>query len=79
MKSRKKKLNLGCEETHENSESSASRSVQLNITEFYRSSKVLSPNKPEENAKGSDGPSGDKRKDSSSKISKSTRRRLLFE
>lgn len=69
---------MGCEGTPENSESSASRSVQLNITEFYRSSKVLSPNKPEENAKDNDGPSGGKRKDSSSRISKSTRRRLLF-
>ncbi|KAL8495378.1 hypothetical protein ACS0TY_019503 [Phlomoides rotata] len=78
MKSRKKKSNLGCEGTPENSESSAFRSVQLNITEFYRSSKVLSPNKPEENAKDSDGSSGGKRKGSSSRISKSTRRRLLF-
>ncbi|KAI3444622.1 hypothetical protein Pfo_001287 [Paulownia fortunei] len=78
MKSRKKKSNMGSEETPEKTESSASRSVQLSITEFYRSSKVLCPNKPEENVENSHGSSEGKRKDPSSRFSKSVRRRLLF-
>ncbi|KAH6789509.1 5'-3' exonuclease family protein [Perilla frutescens var. frutescens] len=70
-KSRKKKLNSGSEVTPEKTESSASRGVQLSITEFYRSSKLRSPSKHEENAeKGCDSSEG-KRKDPSSKLSKS--------
>lgn len=78
MKSRKKTSKLGSEGTPEKTESSASRSLQLSITEFYRSSKVISPNKPEENAEKSHGSSEGKRKDPSARFSKSARRRLLF-
>ncbi|GER31287.1 flap endonuclease GEN-like 1 [Striga asiatica] len=70
MKSRKKKG------TPEKTESPG---VQLSITEFFRSSKTtVCQKKPEENAGSSRGSSEGKRKDSSSRISKSVRRRLLF-
>ncbi|KAG8391751.1 hypothetical protein BUALT_Bualt01G0219600 [Buddleja alternifolia] len=77
MKSQKKKSNSGSFRTPENSETSASRGTQLSITEFYRSSKDVCPNKPEKNAAKGSG-EGKRRKDSSSRISKSVRRRLLF-
>ncbi|KAL2505539.1 Flap endonuclease GEN-like 1 [Abeliophyllum distichum] len=75
-KSRKMKSSLQSEGTPENSESSTSRSLQLSITEFYRSSKVLCQDKREENAHGY---SGGKRKEPSTRLSKSVRRRLLFD
>ncbi|KAL3829619.1 hypothetical protein ACJIZ3_018421 [Penstemon smallii] len=72
MKSRKRK-------SPKNLDSSASPSVQLSITEFYRSSKSVGQNKLEENAENnSHGSSAGKRKEPSSRFSKSTRRRLLF-
>lgn len=78
MKSRKKKPNSGYL-TPEKTETPASHGVQLNITEFYRSSKVCSPIKPEENAEKGSGSSKTKRNDPSPRFSKSVRRRLLFE
>ncbi|KAL0397840.1 UNVERIFIED_CONTAM: Flap endonuclease GEN-like 1 [Sesamum calycinum] len=78
-KSQRKKSNVASERTPENSESSAaSRNVQLSITEFYRSSKAVCPNKLEETAENSRGSSKTKRTDTSPRFSKSVRRRLLF-
>ncbi|PIN16238.1 Spleen exonuclease [Handroanthus impetiginosus] len=78
MKSRKKKSKEGSEQTPEKTESSASRGVQLSITEFYRSSKVVCPDRPEKNVEKSRGLSEGKRKDQGSRFSKSVRRKLLF-
>lgn len=78
-KSRKTKSSLRSEGTPKNSESSTSQSVQLSITEFYRSSKVLCQNKVEENAENDLGSSEGKRKEPSTRLSKSARRRLLFD
>ncbi|KAK6162445.1 hypothetical protein DH2020_002286 [Rehmannia glutinosa] len=78
MKSRKKKSNLAPETTPEKTESPGARGVQLSITEFYRSSKALCPNKPEEDGDNSRGSSKGKRTDPSSRVSKSVRRKLLF-
>ncbi|KAA8515994.1 hypothetical protein F0562_019173 [Nyssa sinensis] len=82
MKSRRKKSSSKSGDTPENSESPGSRSVQLSITGFYRSSKVVCQAKPGENlAKNSENGSGSsegKRKVSSPNLSKSVRRRLLF-
>lgn len=75
-KSRKKKSSLRSEGTPKNSESSTSQSLQLSITEFYRSSKVLCENTLEENDLGA---SEGKRKEPSTRLSKSVRRRLLFD
>lgn len=77
MKSRKKKLNSGSEVTPGKTESSTSRGVQLSIKEFYRSSKLHNSSNPEEDAEKGSG-SSEKRKDTSSRFSKSARRRLLF-
>lgn len=77
-KSRKRKSKSGCEGTPEITDSPASRDVQLSITEFYRSSKVVSTNKPEKSA-GNEGSSPlTKSSDASQRLSKSVRRRLLF-
>ncbi|KAL6499319.1 hypothetical protein OROHE_025982 [Orobanche hederae] len=76
MKSQKKKPNMALEGTPEKTGSSG---VQLSITEFYRSSKAVCQEKPDEGAAGSVGSSEGKRKGSSSRISKSVRRRLLFD
>lgn len=82
MKSRKKKSGLDSIGTPQNSESPATRGVQLSITEFYRSSKVRCQEKAKENVaenpKSSIGSSEGKRKASSPNLSKSARRRLLF-
>jgi flap endonuclease GEN len=63
--------------TNENSESKRSSSVQLNITEFYRSTKVQIQVKPGEDQGA--GALEEKRKVSSPNLSKSVRRRLLFD
>ncbi|KAL6495452.1 hypothetical protein OROGR_030015 [Orobanche gracilis] len=76
MKSQKKKPNMALEGLPEKTGSSG---VQLSITEFYPSSKVVCQKKPDEDAAGSVGSSEGKRKGSSSRISKSVRRRLLFD
>ena len=82
MKSKRKKFGLEAGGTPPNSESPTTRSVQLSIKEFYRSSKVLTQAKMGDNlAESSENsissPKG-KRKTSSPKLSKSVRRRLLF-
>ncbi|KZV41619.1 flap endonuclease GEN-like 1-like [Dorcoceras hygrometricum] len=80
MKSRKKKCTSGSEAT-DNSESPSSRSVQLSITEFYCSSKIICQNKNEEKTRSGRGSAKDKRKEPGSGYSgysKSVRRRLLF-
>ncbi|KAI4354970.1 hypothetical protein L6164_003790 [Bauhinia variegata] len=68
---------------NENSASPNSRDIQLNITEFFRSTKVQNqPKQREDLDKNLDieqkGTSKVKRKASSSNLSKSARRRLLF-
>uniref|UniRef100_A0A5B7AYS1 Flap endonuclease GEN-like 1 n=1 Tax=Davidia involucrata TaxID=16924 RepID=A0A5B7AYS1_DAVIN len=82
MKSRRKKCSSKSGATPENSESPTSRRVQLSITEFYRSSKVVCQAKAGENInKNSENGNGScegKRKVSSPNLSKSARRRLLF-
>ncbi|PSS11728.1 Flap endonuclease GEN-like [Actinidia chinensis var. chinensis] len=82
MKSKRKKSGLEAGGTPLNSESPTTRSVQLSIKEFYRSSKVLTQAKLGENlAESSENSIGSlkgKRKTSSPKLSKSVRRRLLF-
>lgn len=70
----KKKARAKSTSTPENSLSPTSRSIQLNITEFYRSSKGDSI----ENLKDNSSSTG-KRHDKSGNFSKSARRRLLFE
>lgn len=81
MKSRREKTSVSVG-TPENAEATTSRSVQLSIKEFYRSSKVLNQEKLAENlAKNSEninGSSGRKRNASHKNLSKSVRRRLLF-
>ncbi|KAF5946346.1 hypothetical protein HYC85_016574 [Camellia sinensis] len=83
MNTRKKKSGLDCRGTSQNSESPTTRGVQLSITEFYRSSKVRCQEKAggnlAENPKSSIGSSKGKRKASSPNLSKSARRRLLFD
>ncbi|GMP61679.1 hypothetical protein CsSME_00024050 [Camellia sinensis var. sinensis] len=83
MNSRKKKSGLDSRGTPQNSESPTMRGVQLSITEFYRSSKVRCQEKAggnlAENPKSSIGSSKGKRKASSPNLSKSARRRLLFD
>ncbi|KAI8021608.1 Flap endonuclease GEN-like 1 [Camellia lanceoleosa] len=83
MNSRKKKSGLDSRGTPQNSESPATRGVQRSITEFYRSSKVRCQEKAggnlAENPKSSIGSSKGKRKASSPNLSKSARRRLLFD
>ncbi|KAL6569459.1 hypothetical protein OROMI_013973 [Orobanche minor] len=76
MKSQKKKPNMALEGTPEKTGSSG---VQLSITEFSRSSKAVCQEKPDEGAAGCVGSSEGKRKGSISRISKSVRRRLLFD
>ncbi|KAI3693338.1 hypothetical protein L6452_33173 [Arctium lappa] len=66
-KSRKKSRAKSASNTPENSSSPTSRSLQLNITQFFRSSKGEST----ENSKDNGSPSGN--------LSKSARRRLLLE
>ncbi|XP_075501063.1 flap endonuclease GEN-like 1 isoform X1 [Primulina tabacum] len=78
MKSRKKKCTSGSEAVTGNSESPSSRSLQLSITEFYSSSKILCQNKNEENTGNGHGSTEGKRKEPGSRYSKSVRRRLLF-
>ncbi|KAL3649515.1 hypothetical protein CASFOL_005918 [Castilleja foliolosa] len=80
MKSRRKKSNMASERTPPGkTEASGSRGAQLSITEFYRSSKAVCQKKTDEDTENSHGPTEGKRKDSSSRISKSVRRRLLFD
>ncbi|KAL3618685.1 hypothetical protein CASFOL_037504 [Castilleja foliolosa] len=81
MKSRKKKSNMVSEgATPEKTESSSgSRGAQLSITEFCSSSKVVCSKKAVEDAENKRSPTDGKRKDESSRISKSVRRRLLFD
>lgn len=81
---RRKRSNLRSPGSNENSESPNSKGVQLSITEFYRSTKVqFHANQVEDPANNSencdDGISKVKRKLSSSNLSKSARRRLLFQ
>ncbi|KAI3701141.1 hypothetical protein L2E82_45786 [Cichorium intybus] len=70
----KKKGRAKSTSTPENSSSPKSRSVQLNITEFYRSSKGENT----ENIKDNISFTG-KRNDKNGNLSKSVRRRLLFD
>ncbi|KAK2974760.1 hypothetical protein RJ640_027121 [Escallonia rubra] len=82
QKSRWKRIGIRSEQTPEKSESTTVKSVQLSITEFYRSSKLRCRAKPTENvAKSSESSSGSskgKRTECSPNLSKSARRRLLF-
>nr|POF08927.1 flap endonuclease gen-like 1 [Quercus suber] len=80
---RKKSSSLRSEGTNEKSELKSSRGVQLSITEFYRSTKVQIQLKPGEDLprvsdSQGDGTSKEKRKVSNPNLSKSVRRRLLF-
>lgn len=81
MKSRRDKTSVSVG-TPENAEATTSRSVQLSIKEFYRSSKVLNQEKLAENlaenSENINGSSGGKRNASHKNLSKSARRRLLF-
>ncbi|CAK9145773.1 unnamed protein product [Ilex paraguariensis] len=81
-KSRRKRSSVRSEVTSDNSESPTSRSVQLSITEFYRSSKVLCQVKPGDNSaedsKNNIDSSIERSEVSNQKLSKSARRRLLF-
>jgi hypothetical protein len=74
---RRKSSSLRSEGTNEKSESKRSSSVQLNITEFYRSTKVQIQVNPGEDQGA--GTLEEKRKVSSPNLSKSVRRRLLFD
>lgn len=62
--------------------SESQQGVQLSITEFYRSSKVLCEAKPPDNtvecSEKKSGSSESKRKEKTPNFSKSARRRLLF-
>lgn len=82
LKSRRKKSSSEPGGSAQNPESPTTRCVQLSITEFYRSSKGGCLAKAEEsvaeNSKHSVGSCKEKRKESSPKLSKSVRRRLLF-
>lgn len=82
LKAKRKKTSSRSVGTPKNSESQTSRSVQLSIKEFYRSSKLLSQPKGIENltdTSDSTTSGSSKRKSSSSQnFSKSARRRLLF-
>ncbi|KAF7154392.1 hypothetical protein RHSIM_Rhsim01G0155400 [Rhododendron simsii] len=82
MKSRRKKHSTESGGTPHNSESPKTRNLQLSITEFYRSTKMLSQAKRGKNLADNlgDGIGSDdgKRKGVSPKLSKSARRRLLF-
>ena len=81
---RRNKSGLRAAGVEEMSDSPKSKGVQLSITEFYRSAKVDFHEKPgEDSAENSETTQGretstEKRKASSSKLSKSVRRRLLF-
>ncbi|XP_059634089.1 flap endonuclease GEN-like 1 [Cornus florida] len=78
-KSKRKKSSLISEGTPESSKSPAPRSVQLSITEFYRASKAMKlGEKLTENSHNSDVTKG-KKQMSSPNLSKSSRRRLLFD
>ncbi|KAM7512037.1 hypothetical protein LguiB_010912 [Lonicera macranthoides] len=82
LKSRRKKTSSRSKGTPKNSESQTSRTVQLSIKEFYRSSKLLCQAKgtgslAETSDSSSDSSKG-KRNASSQNFSKSARRRLLF-
>jgi flap endonuclease GEN len=74
---RRKSSSLRSEGTNEKPESKRSSSVQLNITEFYRSTKVQIQVNPGEDQGA--GTLEEKRKVSSPNLSKSVRRRLLFD
>ncbi|KAH7849918.1 hypothetical protein Vadar_024932 [Vaccinium darrowii] len=82
MKSRRKKSGAESGATPQNSESPKPKNVQLSITEFYRSKKVLCQAKRgddlTENSENVIGSSDGKRKRVSPNLSKSARRRLLF-
>ncbi|GAV92000.1 XPG_N domain-containing protein/XPG_I domain-containing protein [Cephalotus follicularis] len=77
---RRKSSVLGSEGSNENPESLKSKGVQLIITEFYRSTKLQPLAKPAENlaTNSGDGSPKGKRKAASPRLSKSVRRRLLF-
>lgn len=82
MKSRREKTSVFVG-TPENAEATTSRSVQLSIKEFYRSSKVVLNQEKlaenlAENSENINGSSGGKRNASHKNLSKSARRRLLF-
>ena len=77
-------MSLRSEGANENLETPKSKSVQLNITEFYRTTKGLFQSETKEDSakdvdtSQSDGSSKGKRKVSSPNFPKSVRRRLLF-
>ena len=80
---RRNKSGLRSEGVEEMPDSPKSKGVQLSITEFYRSAKVIFHEKPGEDSAGNSDAQGretstEKRKVSDSKLSKSVRRRLLF-
>ncbi|XP_057980559.1 flap endonuclease GEN-like 1 [Malania oleifera] len=81
---RRKKSVLSSDEAHGSSGSPKSRGVQLNITEFYRSTKASFQEKhgesiAENSANQGTWTSKEKRKASSPNVPKSVRRRLLFD
>ncbi|KAB1214455.1 Flap endonuclease GEN-like 1 [Morella rubra] len=77
---RRKSSSLRSEGTRETSKSTESRGVQLSITEFFRSSKVQVVVKPGEDlTQIPDGQSKEKRERPTQNLSKSVRRRLLFD
>ncbi|KAJ1426847.1 XPG/Rad2 endonuclease [Sesbania bispinosa] len=83
---KKRKNSTPRSQENEKSASPNSRSIQLNITEFYQSTKIKhnKSKQGEESSKNVDDGQGSggskmKRKSSSSNLSKSVRRRLLFD
>ncbi|KAK7295007.1 hypothetical protein RJT34_17910 [Clitoria ternatea] len=78
---KKRKNSASKSQENESPASSSARSIQLNITEFYTSTKVKHQPKQEESSKNNDsGDSNMKRNESSSSnLPKSVRRRLLFD
>lgn len=84
MKSRRKETGIRSEGTPEHAVATSSKSVQLSIKEFYRSSKLQKQEKFTENSSkilenNSNFSSKGKRNASNKNLSKSARRRLLFE
>ncbi|KAF9617188.1 hypothetical protein IFM89_035070 [Coptis chinensis] len=84
LKSRKKKSSKKSEGEHDKFESPKSRGIQLSITEFYRSTKTFVQAKQEEDsAKLPENPqkghAKEKRRMATANLSKSVRRRLLFD
>ncbi|XP_019414179.1 PREDICTED: flap endonuclease GEN-like 1 [Lupinus angustifolius] len=83
LKRKRNSTSRSQEYENENSASPNSKSIQLNITKFYPSTKIKHESKQEESSKKPDTEEGEasanKRNVSSSNLPKSVRRRLLFD